>query len=110
MDKKDVARKKRRLEAIELEVQGYKSYKLKEYVKMAVDLIVLVATIIIFFLVLFGNPDMNYIPLLIVTCAVTGLSIVRAFGHGESISATNKELYNLKAETENINEKLDKMS
>lgn len=108
MEKKDRARMERRLKAIDEEVRAYKSEKNKKRLMMAGDLAVLLGTIIVFFLVLFHNPDMNYIPLLITTCAVTGLALVRAFSHGDAISSINRELAVIDEEVASINSKLEK--
>lgn len=108
MEKKDRTRMERRLKAIDEEVRGYKSQKNRKRLSMAGDLAVLLGAIIGFFLVLFNNPDMNYIPLLIATCAVTGLAIVRAFSQGDVISSINREMALLDAEVASINAKLEK--
>lgn len=107
MNKKDLAKMARRLTLIDEETAGKTYQKNQERLKILIDLVILVAAIIIFMLILFNNPDMNYIPLLIATCAVTGLAIVRAFAHGNRISEVNSALRKLKEEAVNINTKIE---
>ena len=108
MNKKDLAKMAKKLTMIDEEAAGQIYQKNQERLKILVDLVILVAAIVIFMMILFNNPDMNYVPLLILTCAVTGLAIVRAFAHGNRISETNATLRKLEEEAKNLNAKIDK--
>ena len=106
MEKKDEKRLEKRLAEMEAQSRDLELKRMKVRLRVLADIVVVVGAIVAFLEILFHNPGLNYLFVLIPTCAVTGLFLYRAFSNGEKASVLKRDIWKLDQEAYNIECKL----
>ena len=106
MEKKDQKRMERRIAAIEEESKSLEFKRMKIRLRVIADVVIVIGAIVAFLEILIHNPGLNYLFVLIPTCAVTGIALYRTYSNGAKATEVKRDIYKLDAEAYNLKTKL----